>query len=118
MCISHTVCALLQAYQPATSMNAPMSGYGEPGDTVGDHIADTGSARPEDFAQARSLEQDVNKVNRELRFYCAHGCNIEEDEVYQKATVLLMRLQPCSFWARGVHTSSVMPTMCSRLPAC
>lgn len=80
--------ALLQAYQPATSMNAPVGGYGEPGDTVGDHIADNGPGRPEDLAQARSLEQDVNKVKRE-HVYFAHGCNVEE----MKST---RRLWPCS----------------------
>ena len=59
-------------------MNAPVGSYGEPGDTVEDHIADDGPGRPEDLAQARSLEQDVNKVNGELRVYSAYGCNIEE----------------------------------------
>ena len=80
-------------------MNAPVGGYGEPGDTVGDHIADDGPGRPEDLAQARSLEQDVNKVNGELRIYSAYSCRVEEMKSTQKAVVLLMRLQPCSLWA-------------------
>ncbi len=78
----------MQAYQPATSMNSPVGGYGEPGDTVGDHIADDGPGTPEDLAQARSLEQDVNKVNIQLWLNPAHSCVVEKDEAHRKAPAI------------------------------
>ncbi|CAL5222992.1 g5436 [Coccomyxa viridis] len=51
---------LLKAYQPSTSFNAPL-GYDQ-AETIGDVIADEGQAAPEEVAQARSLQMDIDKV--------------------------------------------------------
>ena len=50
------VCCNMQAYEPTTSFNAPCSSH-EPGETIGDSIADDSQAAPE-----RALAMDMDRV--------------------------------------------------------
>ena len=56
------MCRGLQAYQPTTSFNAPCSSHAEPGETIGDSIADDSAAAPERAAQERALAADMDRV--------------------------------------------------------
>ena len=50
-----------QAYQPTTSFSAPCSSH-EPGETIGESIADDSQSAPELAAQERALAMDMDRV--------------------------------------------------------